>query len=115
MRIAFIAACAVVLASCAAPGEGPLEKDAPGVIEAKPIAPQAALAAIHPGQTKAEVAAALGPANIVAFESGWQVWVYRWPAKDDRSARAATEVVVLVDPTGVVRKVRLRPGLKSPG
>jgi hypothetical protein len=59
--------------------------------------------------TKADVSSALGRAVVVSFDSGYEVWVYRW-AGSDRTARAATELVVLFAPSGLVTKVRLRPG-----
>jgi hypothetical protein len=73
------------------------------------LSPAAAQSLLHPGSAKADVVAALGPGNGVAFESGWEVWVYRWPGAD-RSAHAATELVILFDRAGVVRKARVRPG-----
>jgi outer membrane protein assembly factor BamE (lipoprotein component of BamABCDE complex) len=105
-------AAATVLAGCATGGR--IEENGPGV--AARAAPQAALAAaqaardkVHVGDTRDQVAAALGPSNILAFESGWQVWIYRWPGADN-STRAATELVILVDPNGTVRKTRVRRG-----
>jgi hypothetical protein len=59
--------------------------------------------------TKADVAAALGPAIAIPFDSGYEVWVYRWPGAD-RTPRAATELVVLFEPSGLATKLRLRPG-----
>lgn len=61
---------------------------------------------------KAEVAAALGPAIVISFDSGYEVWVYRWPGAD-RTPRAATELVLLFDPAGVLTKARVRPGVAS--
>ena len=100
------------LGGCAMYG-APLEENSPGVERANVLSPAQAQARVNPGtSTKADVAAALGPANVVAFDSGWEVWVYRWLGAD-RSARAATEVVVLFDPQGTARKVRMRPGYAS--
>lgn len=79
------------------------------------VAPQAALATITTGRsTRAEVAAALGAAIVIRFDSGYEVWVYRWPGADT-TPRAATELVVLFDAAGVAAKARLRPGYPSPG
>ena len=73
-------------------------------------APEVARGMVTPGQsTKADVAAALGPAIVIPFPSGYEVWVYRWP-EADRTPRAATELVVLFDPTGRAAKARVRPG-----
>jgi hypothetical protein len=112
-RIAAFAAC-VFAAGCGTLGGDKVEEDTPGVMRTGSLAPAAAQAAVHPGSSKADVVAALGPGNGVAFESGWEVWVYRWPGAD-RSARAATELVILFDKGGVVRKVRMRPGTAAAG
>ncbi|HEX5634849.1 MAG TPA: hypothetical protein VFX50_16510 [Gemmatimonadales bacterium] len=90
-----------------APGTGPGWAHTPA---GQPLAPQAALAAIVVGRsTPEEIRAALGPAIVVSFDSGWAVWAYRWPGADG-TPRSATELVVLFAPAGVATKVRLRPG-----
>lgn len=56
--------------------------------------------------TKADVLAALGPATVIRFDSGYEVWAYR-----DKPARAAVpgnELVILFTPDGVVKKTRVR-------
>lgn len=58
--------------------------------------------------TKADVIAALGPANVVKFDSGFEVWVYGAKSASDAAASEA-EFVVLFAPSGVVKKTRLRP------
>lgn len=74
------------------------------------LAPQAAMDTIAIGKsTKADVSSALGKAIIVPFDSGYEVWVYRWGGSD-RTTRAATELVVLFAPSGLATKVRVRPG-----
>ena len=104
---AFAFACAL-LGGCA--GGGAVSENAPGVVRTGGMSPQAASQSIAMGKsTKAEVAAALGKAAVVHFESGYEVWVYRWPGPD-RASRSATEVVVLFDPSGTVKKTRVRPG-----
>jgi hypothetical protein len=111
-RVLLVIAC-VLTASCGTfGGGGKLEENAPGVMRTQSPSPTAAQAAVHPGSAKGEVSAALGAGNAFAFESGWEVWVYRWPGAD-RSTRAATELVILFDPSGVVRKVRVRPGMAA--
>ena len=105
--LASICMCLVTTA-CAFGGGGVLEASGAGVMRPTTLSPAAAQAAVQAGQSKAEVAQALGRANVIAFDSGWEVWVYRWPGAD-RSTRAATEFVVLFDDKGVVRKVRTRP------
>jgi hypothetical protein len=77
------------------------------------ITPQAAMAKVALGSsTKAEVEAALGPAIVIPFDSGNEVWVYRWPGAD-RTPRAATELVLLFDRSGRATKARVRPGYAS--
>lgn len=98
----------LALAACAS---GTIEQDAPGVVQrASGPTPAVAQTLVHAGSTKAEVVAALGKGNGVAFPSGYEVWVYRWLGAD-RSARSATELVILFGPDGTVRKTRLRPGI----
>ena len=68
-----------------------------------------AQAQVVPGQsTRNDVAAALGPATIVTFDSGFEVWAYR--TKPPGAASASAELVILFGPSGVVRKTRLRTG-----
>ena len=110
-RLLCAAACAL-LTACGMFGSGMLADDSPGVMRSGAPTPAAAQSIVRAGsRTRAEIAAALGPATIVAFESGWEVWVYRWPGLT-RSMQAATELVVLFDPQGVARKVRVRPGVQ---
>ena len=74
------------------------------------LAPDAAMDKIAIGRSsKADVSSALGSAIVVPFDSGYEVWVYRWGGAD-RTPRAATELVVLFAPSGLATKVRLRPG-----
>ena len=73
--------------------------------------------AITPGRsTRSEVQAALGAATAIRFDSGFEVWVYRFydPARAERAkARGKDEVgasgefVVLFDPSGVTSKTRV--------
>lgn len=95
--------CTVVLAGCAGPlplphADGPMFRD-PG------MAPQAAVDAIAPGRsTRAEIAARLGEADRVAFDNGYEVWVYRsHPVRQGQP-----ELVLLFGPDGTVKKVRLK-------
>ncbi|QYF94677.1 hypothetical protein KY495_05635 [Massilia sp. PAMC28688] len=60
-------------------------------------------AATVPGQaTRASVLAALGPTRSIAFDSGYQVWLYQAPQGNG----LFSEYVVLFDPSGVVSKTR---------
>lgn len=67
------------------------------------------LAAAEPGRaTRARVLAALGPTHGIAFDSGYQVWLYQVP----RGAGRYAEFVILFRPDGVVSKTRQRePGV----
>ena len=77
-------------------------------------APQAAMNMVVLGKsTKADVFAALGPAIVVSFDSGYEVWVYRWRGADT-TTRAATELVLLFDRSGLATKARVRPGYQTP-
>ncbi|WP_156955370.1 hypothetical protein [Polaromonas glacialis] len=57
--------------------------------------------------SKQEVMAALGPATVVRFDSGYEVWVYR--KNPLRSEAANAEFVILFAPSGIVKKTRIRP------
>jgi hypothetical protein len=87
--------CALTLAACATPPAPP-----------GTVVPESRLAgAVVPGQTtKAALLASLGPTMSIAFDSGYEVWLYQSPAGGGRYA----EFVVLLDPKGVVSKVRRR-------
>lgn len=104
-------ACSLALAGCAMYGGGPLDEQSPGVVPAQRASPELAAQRVRPGESRAEVQAALGAANVIAFDSGWQVWVYRWLAAD-RTPESATELDILFDPSGTVRKLRVRPGTR---
>ena len=59
---------------------------------------------IVPGQTgKAQVLAALGPTTALAFESGYEVWMYHYPAA---SGKGQVEYVILFGRDGLVKKTR---------
>ena len=77
-----------------------------------------------------EAVAALGPATQIRFDSGYEVWVYRFveptaraPRQERGEARARpdraeppppSELVLLISPSGIVAKVRVRSAT-SPG
>ena len=72
----------------------------------------AAAQLVAPGRTsRQELLDRLGPAETVRFDTGYEVWVYR--ARGARDPRSVPELVVLIDPAGVVRKVRERPAYVS--
>ena len=56
--------------------------------------------------TRSDVTAALGPASVVVFDSGFEVWAYR--EKRPQASTASAELVILFAPSGIVRKTRLR-------
>ncbi len=97
----------LLLAGCA--GGGAITENTPGAVRTAGVPPQAASQSVVTGKSKGDVAAALGHAAVVRFDSGYEVWVYRWPGAD-RTSRTATELVVLFDPAGMVKKSRIRPG-----
>ncbi|MCS0628758.1 hypothetical protein NX786_05385 [Telluria mixta] len=60
---------------------------------------------VVPGRTtRAELLAAFGPTKTVQFDSGMETWLYTAPA-----AGGHTELVLLLGPDGIVRKLRKRP------
>ena len=66
-----------------------------------------AVGAIAPRMsTRADVATALPKAAVIRFDSGYEVWVDR--VKPDRKDVEAPERVILVDPSGVATKARVR-------
>ena len=99
----------IALAGCSTiGGSGRLDDGTPGVMRSGSPSPAAAQAAVRPGtSTQPQVAAALGRATVVHFDSGWEVWVYRWPGAL-RTTAGATELVILFDPSRLARKVRVR-------
>jgi len=61
---------------------------------------------VVPGRTtRAELLAAFGPTKSVSFDSGYETWLYQAAAGAGRS----TELVLLLDRDGIVRKMRRRP------
>jgi hypothetical protein len=85
----------VLLSACAAPRT---ESDAER-LRVDVAAAERAQSAVAPGRTKDEVRAALGNGQPIVFDSGYEVWLYRW---------GRTELVVLFEPRGVVAKSRVR-------
>lgn len=86
----------IALAGCASQPAAP-----PGAQVAAERLQQTVVAA---QTTKAQLLAAFGPTRTVRFDSGVEVWVYQSPAGGGRFA----EFVVLIDPSGIVRKTRIR-------
>ncbi len=99
MRAAVAAlACAVLLGACATSTTPPGTQ----------VDEQRFAASTAPGATRASVRAALGPTSSIAFDSGYEVWLYQTPRPGGQFA----EFVVLFDRAGLVAKTRRRePGL----
>jgi hypothetical protein len=95
MRVLILSCLLAALAGCAGapvpPGtQASAERLASGVVAGR--------------TTKAELLAAFGPTTSVVFDSGYEAWVYQSPVGGGRFA----EFVVLIDPSGVVKKTRQR-------
>jgi hypothetical protein len=74
---------------------------------------QSANDAVAAGSTQADVAAALGNATVVHFDSGFEVWVYRYRSEAPGLAAGKKtpgnfEFVLLFDPAGKLAKKRIR-------
>lgn len=67
---------------------------------AEKTAADAANDALLIGNSKAQVQGAYGPAAAIRFDTGYEVWAYRY---------GKSEFSVLFAPSGVVEKTRLRP------
>ena len=97
-------ALALLLAGCAASSAPPATTVPLAAFDAR----------VRPGATTAaELQAAFGPTRKVAFDNGYQVWLYVVPAGAERYI----ELVLLIGPDGVVRKMRRRlppPGVRAP-
>lgn len=100
-------AAALLLSGCALPalvsGTGP----------PKPVFPnpamtvEAAAQAVALGMDAQAVQARLGPAETLAFDSGYEVWVYR--AREQADGAEGPELVLLFDPQGRLSKQRVKP------
>ena len=96
------------LSGCA--GSGGLSATEPGLPILRDITMSAnrAQSSLVIGQTtKAEALAVLGPATVIKFDSGYEVWAYR--SREGRSRDTNAELVILFTPAGVVHKSRIRP------
>lgn len=107
---------ACLATACAGPGAFDPPPQGRGSVRTptgESLSPQTAMDRITIGKsTQADVSAALGEAIAITFDSGYDVWVYRW-AGSEPTTRGATELVVLFAPSGVATKVRIRPGYES--
>ena len=105
--VSLACACAM-LAGCVGGGELFTSGNTDVVFANKSMSMQQADSVVAIGQsTKADVLAALGPATVIRFDSGQEVWVYR--GKLLRLPATGAEFVILFAPSGVVQKTRTRP------
>jgi hypothetical protein len=87
---------AVLLAGCVTNAPGP----------GKVVAQDRFEQLVVPGRTtKAELLAAFGETKKVVFDSGYETWLY----ESEAGGGHHTELVLLLGPDGVVRKMRRRP------
>ena len=97
-----VAAVSLSLAGCAAfkpPAVPPFRNIALSMTSAQAL--------VIPGSsTRSNVTEALGPATVVVFDSGFEVWAYR--EKRPQASTSGTELVILFAPSGIVKKTRLR-------
>ena len=106
--ICMICLTCLVLAGCAGPSAGTNPQATMPAFRDPAMSIQSANASIAIGtSTRAEVLAALGPASVVKFDSGYEVWVYR--GKSPNTATKPAELVILFAPSGVVKKTRIKP------
>jgi hypothetical protein len=109
LRTLFVFAVCSAVMGCASIGGSMRAETGPGVVRAGAMTPQRARDGIAIGKsTKADVTAALGRANVIHFDSGYEVWLYRWLGTG-HTTRNDTELVILFAPDGVVKKTRIRP------
>jgi hypothetical protein len=95
-RLIALLGTAVLLSACAT------GSNEPGTIVAEDRFSQL----VVPGRTtRAELLAAFGPTKTIRFDSGMETWLYETNAGAGRH----TELVLLLDRTGVVQKMRRRP------
>jgi hypothetical protein len=124
-RAVFAYAMCACVAGCAVPRESPGANGAARIVSAG----NASDAITVGTSTKSDVAAALGKATVISFDSGYEVWVYQYQGdaspKDrgkerngvavaEGGIRGPAEFVILFAPSGVVTKSRICP-LPPPG
>jgi hypothetical protein len=91
---------ALLLSGCASNGPG----------AGKVVAQDRFEQLVVPGRTnKAELLAAFGETRTVVFDSGYEAWLY----ESDAGGGRRTELVLLLGPDGIVRKMRRRPPYPS--
>ena len=58
--------------------------------------------------SKADVRAILGEATVLDFPSGYEIWVYRQPARE-KPGVPGSELVLLFDDSATLTKMRVTP------
>lgn len=100
------------LAGCAGQGGFGRDEETPTFRDASMTVEMAQKRIVPGSSTRADVVAALGPATVIRFDSGFEVWAYRGRsmsvAAQAVSGSAQAELVLLVAPSGVVQKMRIR-------
>lgn len=113
--LAPLLAICLALTGCASPLNELDSRNALPEFSTPGLSMQGAKDAITPGKsTKTDVAAVLGPGTVAKFDSGYEVWVYRAKAyKPAVDAPGTNELVVLFAPSGIVKKIRIRPAYRK--
>lgn len=111
-RASFGLAACLLLAGCAGPAS--LRQQASGASTFRDPAMTVASARariVIGSSSKQDLIAALGQPEVIAFESGYEVWAYREPGppRRTRAAGESAQLVILMAPSGRVEKVRIRP------
>ena len=98
----FTALIGLTLAGCAAleaPAASPFRDTALSMTRAQALI-------ISGTSTRSDVTEALGPASVIVFDSGFEVWAYR--EKRSQAPAGGAELAILFAPSGIVKKTRLR-------
>lgn len=110
MRAGLVMLLGIGVSGCAGPGIFQASANPASPFRDPGMSMQNASDAVVIGQsTKDGVAAALGAATVVRFDSGFEVWLYR--ANPSSEAATKAEFVILFAPSGVVKKTRLSPAI----
>ena len=114
-RVVSLCSLALWLAGCANVFRTPTPERPP--FRDASLSMQAASDTITLGKTtQADVLTTLGPATVVKFDSGFEVWVYRAHTPRPADAeKAPAEFVILFTPQGIASKMRLRPQYAKAG
>jgi hypothetical protein len=103
--LCLVALC-LALAGCAGLGGYEPDRRLPTFKDQQLTPADAARSIVIGRTTRTELAALLGPAKTIRFDSGYEVWVYRFTQAGVDGGTG--EFVVLFAPAGVVAKTRVR-------